>query len=121
MNFVFDQNFGLNWKPIFHGRGWAAVAWVEVGQRSAEDEVIMDWARANDHIVVTKDLDFGRMLYLTQAEKPSVVLVRAIDPQPESIARDLTWAIERTQFMLELGALLVFDDHKHRVRVLPLG
>lgn len=89
--------------------------------QGAEDEEVMAWARANDHIVLTKDLDFGFMLYLTRAEKPSVVLVRASDPSHGAIGRDLRWAIKRSEFLLEIGALVVFDDHKHRVRALPLG
>ncbi len=36
----------------------------------------MDWARKNDHIVFTHDLDFGTALALTRAEKPSVIQVR---------------------------------------------
>jgi len=121
MKFVLDENFGLSWVGVFEAAGWEAVPWIRVGRRSAEDDEIMQWARDNGAIVVTKDLDFGYMLYMTRAEKPSVVMVRCVDPRPEVIAKDLVWAIERSSFMLDLGALLVFDDNKHRVRVLPLG
>jgi len=36
----------------------------------------MNWARENDHVVFTHDLDFCTTLALTNAEKPSVVQVR---------------------------------------------
>jgi predicted nuclease of predicted toxin-antitoxin system len=120
MKFVLDENFGLEWVPALREAGLESVPWIDVGPQSATDQQIMDWARTHDHVVITKDLDFGYLLHVTSAASPSVVLVRAIDPRPEAIARELIWAIQHGATALELGALLVFDHHKYRVRILPL-
>lgn len=42
----------------------------------------MDWARANDHILFTHDLDFGAMLALTNAQSPSAIQLRTQDVSP---------------------------------------
>lgn len=50
----------------------------------------MAWARANDYIVFTHDLDFGAMLALTNAESPSVIQVRTQDVTPPILKRQLS-------------------------------
>ena len=43
----------------------------------------MDWARNNQHVVFTHDLDFGTMLALSHEAGPSVLQVRTEDTLPD--------------------------------------
>ncbi len=45
----------------------------------------MDYARANDYIVLTHDLDFGTILAATRGTGPSVVQIRNQDVSPDII------------------------------------
>jgi predicted nuclease of predicted toxin-antitoxin system len=81
----------------------------------------MDWARANDYIVFTHDLDFGTLLALTQAESPSVIQVRAQDVTPEHLSGIVIAALRTYESSIESGALIVLDEAKARVRILPLA
>lgn len=81
----------------------------------------MEWARANDHIVFTHDLDFGTLLALTQAESPSVIQVRTQDVSPTHLETMVTTALRQYETQLATGALIVLDETKARVRILPLA
>lgn len=48
----------------------------------------MAWARANDRIVFTHDLDFGRLLALAGRVGPSVMQVRTQDVLPPPTDRE---------------------------------
>ena len=80
----------------------------------------MEWARANDHIVFTHDLDFGAIIALTQAESPSVIQVRTQDVTPAHLAPTLIDVLGRYESELSAGALIVLDEGRSRVRILPL-
>jgi predicted nuclease of predicted toxin-antitoxin system len=80
----------------------------------------MAWARANEHIIFTHDLDFGTTLALTHAAGPSVVQVRGQDVLPDHMGGIVVAALRQHESALETGALVVVDASRSRVRVLPL-
>ena len=69
----------------------------------------------------THDLDFGTMLALSGASGPSVLQVRCLNVLPEAIG-PLELALLRTYANeIEQGALVVADERRERVRILPLS
>ena len=80
----------------------------------------MDWARANNHILFTHDLDFGTMLALTRAESPSVLQARTQDVTPAHLETVVIEVLQKYESLLETGALVVLDEGRSRVRILPL-
>ena len=117
---VLDMNLSVEWVAELASHGWSAVHWSTVGDPSAEDSVIMAWARANGHVVFTHDLDFGTMLALTHATGPSVLQMRGQNVLPEDIGPIVIAALRQHDAALAAGALVVVDLKKSRVRVLPL-
>lgn len=81
----------------------------------------MEWARENDHVVFTHDLDFGTLLALTQAESPSAIQVRTQDVTPRHLEAMVIDALKKYESLLEAGALIVLDESKSRIRILPLS
>ena len=80
----------------------------------------MAWALAHAYVVFTHDLDFGTILALTHAAGPSVIQVRGQNVLPEDMGPLVSAALRQHEAALESGALVVVDDKKSRVRVLPL-
>lgn len=76
MRILIDMNLSPAWVQEFKLYQIEAVHWSSVGKFDAPDIILMEWARQNDYIVFTHDLDFGTALALTKAEKPSVIQVR---------------------------------------------
>ena len=80
----------------------------------------MEWARTSGFVVFTHDLDFGTMLALTHALGPSVIQIRGQNVLPDHMAPILMAALTQHEKDLEAGALVVVDESKSRVRVLPI-
>jgi predicted nuclease of predicted toxin-antitoxin system len=70
--------------------------------------------------VFTHDLDFGTMLALTHAAGPNVLQVRGQDVLPDHMAPLVVAALRQHEADLAAGAIVVVDERKSRVRVLPL-
>jgi predicted nuclease of predicted toxin-antitoxin system len=117
---LIDMNLSPDWVPVLVRHGWVAVHWSAVGDPRAPDRVIMDWAVANGYIVFTHDLDFGTALALTHATGPSVLQVRGQDVLPDHMEGLVVAALRQHEADLESGALVVVDESRCRVRILPL-
>jgi predicted nuclease of predicted toxin-antitoxin system len=117
---LIDMNLSPDWVPVFQRHGWLAVHWSTVGDPHAPDVTIRDWALANGYIVFTHDLDFGTLLALTHATGPSVFQVRARDVLPDHLEGAVIAALRQHDGDLASGALVVVDESKCRVRVLPI-
>ena len=114
------MNLSPEWAPTLENHGWPAVHWSEVGDPGAPDQEVMDWARANQCVVFTHDLDFSAMLALTHADGPSVLQVRAENILPHHLQSSIIAALNQHQSDLSSGALVVVDQSRSRVRVLPI-
>jgi predicted nuclease of predicted toxin-antitoxin system len=121
MNIVIDMNLTPDWCEALARGGHAALHWSDVGDPRAKDWEIMRWAADNRHVVLTHDLDFGAILAATQAVAPSVVQIRAEDTMPNHLGRVVLNVLDEHQQSLEAGAIVVIDDWRSRVRVLPIG
>lgn len=120
MKILIDMNLSPDWTAAFAAENIESVHWSAVGDPRAEDAEIMEYARANDYVVFTHDLDFGTLLALTQAESPSVVQVRAQNILPSHLAKMVVAVLRANEETLEQGALIVVDESRARVRILPL-
>jgi predicted nuclease of predicted toxin-antitoxin system len=121
MKILIDMNLSPGWVEVLEEHGLTAVHWSAVGDPRAEDSVLMDWARSNEYVMFTHDLDFGALLALTQAESPSVIQVRTQDVTPAHLAPAVMEVLQANEALLEAGALIVLDEGRSRVRILPLS
>lgn len=119
MKLLIDMNLSMKWVPIFEQYGWSAVHWKNIGEPHASDNTIMVWARKNDYVVFTQDLDFGTLLATTYAQKPSVIQVRIQNTLPKNLGPWLARILQQHEAALESGALLTVTEDRTRVRILP--
>jgi predicted nuclease of predicted toxin-antitoxin system len=115
------MNLSPGWVAFLKRNGWQAVHLSSVGDPRASDRAIMDWARANDYVVFTHDLDFGAILAVTRTEGPSVLQVRAQNVLPEHLGEVVIAALRQFAQQLEVGALITVDEGTSRARILPIN
>jgi predicted nuclease of predicted toxin-antitoxin system len=120
LRLLIDMNLSPEWVPELACHGYEAVHWSTVGDGRAPDTQIMAYARANDRVVFTHDLDFGTLLALTHAIGPSVLQVRGQNVLPEHMAPLVIAALRQYSAELTVGAMVVVEETKSRVRVLPI-
>lgn len=81
-----------------------------------------DAVHVRDYNLQRADADFGSLLALRSAAKPSVILFRgAPAKQPEMQTRMIIANLESIGHALEQGAVVVFEEARVRVRELPIG
>lgn len=120
MKLLLDMNISPRWVDFLKANGVEAMHWMDCGAPNAADSEIMAYARENDFIVFTHDLDFSALLANSKDSKPSVIQLRANDISPEAAGNAILAALRQMQSELEAGALLTIDPKRSRIRLLPL-
>ncbi len=93
----------------------------EYGMQRAEDPEIFDCAFHEERIIISSDTDFGTLLAVRQETKPSVILFRRAFPRkPEAQVTLLLANLPGIASFLDQGSIIVFEEARIRVRVLPI-
>lgn len=117
---LIDMNLSPDWVTFLAENEIESTHWSSIGKANAPDKEIMEYAKQNDYVIFTHDLDFGTILAATNADLPSVIQVRTKDTLPENIGELVCKAIKQHETALEKGCLLTVDIHQARVRILPV-
>ena len=120
MNILIDMNLSPLWCEALESHGHICKHWFHVGDPRDTDETILQWASQNEYIVLTHDLDFGAILSFSLSRAPSVILLRTQDVMPSNLSSSLVKIIHQYENELQRGALIILDEMKLRVRILPL-
>lgn len=119
MKILIDMNLPPRWVQFFINAGIESVHWATVGAFNAKDSEIMAWARENDYVVFTHDLDFSALLAATAAAGPSVIQVRTQNVLPEFVGTLVMRVIKQFDEELRNGVLISIDEQRSRARILP--
>jgi len=117
---LLDMNLSPRLVSVLSEAGFESLHWSSAGPPEAPDAAVMAFARNNDYVVLTYDLDFSAILAATEARKPSVVQVRSGNLSPEYLVPAIIPLLRRMTAELENGAVLTIDLPKSRLRLLPL-
>lgn len=121
MKIVVDVSHSPKWIALLRAAGFDAVHWSTIGDRAAPDKDIFQWAAINNAAIFTNDLDFGEIIARSGLNGPSVILTRAADVTPAHMGETVVQAMSDYEAVLERGAIMVLDETKMRLRVLPLN
>lgn len=98
-----------------------AVHMADVGLLSASDEAILAHAVASHQVIISADTDFGELLAVAGATRPSVVLLRSADRlTPYQQAALLADNLPAVAAELDRGAVVSIARGRLRVRLLPV-
>jgi predicted nuclease of predicted toxin-antitoxin system len=121
MKLLVDMNLSPGWVAAIRSAGVEAVHWSAVGSNKTKDEDILRWARERGFVLLTHDLDPGAILAASGAKAPSVIILRMASLVEESKVARLLAALRAISDDLEKGAIVSVDEHRERVRILPIG
>jgi len=120
MKLLLDMNLSPSLVELLAQHGWSADHWSTIGLPTAKDREILEWAKDHEYVVVTFDLDFGKILSATGLDTPSVIQIRCLDNHPNVICASLVQVLKQFEQEITNGALIVLDKTKERIRLLPM-
>ena len=120
LRFVADMNISPKTVAHLRQQGWDILRVSQVLPMDAEDSEILEFARQQNRVVVTQDLDFSSLLALGGYAKPSLITFRLLVSDPETITRKLLAIVPQIEDALEEGCAVTINDLTARVRRLPI-
>jgi predicted nuclease of predicted toxin-antitoxin system len=120
MKFLLDMGMARSTAVFLRGQGYDALHLRDQGLQRLSDEAIINKARSEGRVILTHDLDFGRIIALSQSHLPSVITFRLNDMQPGQVNRYLAQTLAHFSEQIEAGALVSVNEQAIRVRPLPV-
>jgi predicted nuclease of predicted toxin-antitoxin system len=121
MRFLLDMGLAQSTARYLQALGHDAVHLRDQRLQRLPDVQIIQKARAEGRIILTHDLDFSRLVAISQSRLPSVITFRLKDMRPVQVNRYLNEALDRFAADLQSGALVSIGDNGIRVRRLPIA
>ena len=120
LRFLADMNISPLTVQELKERGWNVARVSDVLQANARDEDILSFARRNNMVLITQDLDFSALLAIGGYAGPSVISLRLEEPNPLSVVGRLVDVVLEIGGQLTEGIIVSVDESCARHRNLPI-
>jgi predicted nuclease of predicted toxin-antitoxin system len=120
LRYLADMNISPLTVHALRQDGLDIVRVAEILPVDAADSEILAWARQEDRVVVTQDLDFSALLALGGHVRPSLITLRLSATDPATVTSRLRQILPHVAGALARGSAVTVDDRLVRVRGLPI-
>lgn len=115
-----DMNISPQTVTALQGQGSDIIRVSEVMSKTASDLEILEFARQENRVIVTQDLDFSMLLALGGYNKPSLITLRLSLTDPNIVTQKLIDTIPQVEQILIEGGAVTIEDANVRTRRLPM-
>jgi len=121
VKFLVDMGLSVSVVKYLTDQGHDGLHLRDLSLQRIEDHAIVFKALEEDRVILTHDLDFGRIVALSGARVPSVITFRLTDMRPNSVIRLLDQVLRTLSAQIGSGAMITVSDRNIRVRTLPVA
>ncbi len=100
--------------------GHSGVHAYHIGKKKASDRELLEIARQEGRVVITADLDFPRLLALSSARGPGLILFRGGSYSDAEMCELLREVLEKVEPAALERSVCVVDKRRVRITRLPL-
>jgi predicted nuclease of predicted toxin-antitoxin system len=119
MKFLADMGLARSTVAFLRAQGHEAIHLRDEGLQRLKDEEIIEKAVAEGRVILTHDLDFGRIIAVSGTIVPSVITFRLQNMRPAMVNHYLAEVLAQFAEQLAAGALVSVREGNIRVRPLP--
>ncbi|MCX5909819.1 MAG: DUF5615 family PIN-like protein [Deltaproteobacteria bacterium] len=120
MKFLIDMPLSPLLADWFKAKGHDAVHAIHLAMGRAPDSDILERARLDERVVITADLDYPRLLAITRAEGPGIILFRGGNYSDQETFERMDRVLETITPENLAASIVVIEKKKIRRRPLPL-
>lgn len=118
MKFLLDQDIYTGTLRFVEGLGHDVVRAAQIGLPQADDETLLRLAQEQGRIFVTRDRDFGNLVFVKVIET-GVLYLRMIPSTQIEVQRELDRVLNKYSEKELLKSFVVIEADGHRIRKLP--
>ncbi len=103
MKILIDMNLSPSWETYLTEEGFECIHWSKIGKGNEPDSFLFEYAKKNNYLILTHDLDFGAILACSNEDGPSVIQIRSNNITPDYYGKKLVSVIKQVETYLKEG------------------
>ena len=119
--FIADMNISPLTVDELRKKGWDIVRVSEIMSVKTKDIEILIFAKKNNKVLISQDLDFSMLLAVGGYQKPSVINLRLNNAKPNFITMRIIEIVYEMEKELREGIVVSVDETSARFRNLPIS
>ena len=119
MKFLLDQDVYAATARLLRGLGHDALTAAELGLAQASDLQLIAVARERRRVFVTRDRDFGELVFLSDI-RTGVIYLRVLPSTQQAVHAELAKIVQDYSEVELMTAFLVVEPGRHRFRRLQI-
>jgi predicted nuclease of predicted toxin-antitoxin system len=120
VKFLLDMPVSVLLLNVLEGYGYEGVHAHQIGKNCATDRELLEIARRENRVVITADLDFPRLLALSSAAGPGLILFRGGNYSDIEMCDLLERVLKGVSAEILGKSICVVDKRRIRITQLPL-
>jgi predicted nuclease of predicted toxin-antitoxin system len=119
MKFLLDMPVSFMLLDVLKTRGHEGVHAHQIGKDRAADDELLEIARRESRVIITADLDFARLIALSLADGPGLILFRGGNYSDKEMCDLLLRVLKDVPSDALASSVCVVDKKRIRVTQLP--
>ncbi|GET36943.1 DUF5615 family PIN-like protein [Microseira wollei] len=120
LKLIGDMNISPQTVTALQEQGWDIIRVIDVLPATVSDAEILNFARQENRVIVTHDLDFSMLVALSGYNQPSLITLRLSSTDLNTVNQKLLEILPQVEQQLQAGSAITIEDTAVRIRQLPI-